>query len=60
VLDAYEPGFGASTRNAGHIGRYLHYPFSKLEAKFGREAALAMWNEAGGANSSFLAMLEAE
>ena len=60
VLDAFEPGFGASTRNMGHIGRYLHYPFTKLEGKFGHEMAFAMWHEAGGAHAAFLAMLEAE
>lgn len=60
VLDAYEPGFGASTRNAGHIGRYLHYPFTKLEKKFGSTQAAAMWREASGAHGSFLAMLETE
>jgi glycine/D-amino acid oxidase-like deaminating enzyme len=60
VLDAFEPGFGASTRNMGHIGRYLHYPFTKLEAKFGHSQALAMWHEAGGAHAAFLAMLDDE
>ncbi len=60
VLDTYDPGFGASTRNMGHIGRYLHYPFTKLAAKFGNEKARAMWAEAGGAHAAFLAMLETE
>ncbi len=39
VLDAEEVGHGASTRNAGYLGRGLAFKYSDLAAKLGRDDA---------------------
>ena len=49
LLDAGPAGFGASSRLAGYIGRFLHYSIQKLEAKVGQEKAHRMWKESGDA-----------
>ena len=49
VLEAGEPGVGASTRNAGLVGRGLLAGFGELERKIGTEAAVGMYREAEGA-----------
>src|SRR5215831_15427733 len=38
LLDAEDPGYGASSRNAGYVGRNLWHKFEPLARKFGREA----------------------
>ena len=60
VLDAQNPGTGASTRLAGYIGRFPHIPFDGLEARHGPERAEAMWREAGDAHFAVLDLIEQE
>ena len=45
VLEAEEPGFGASTRNAGFVGRTLKHNFSSLTKTEGLSRACAMYGE---------------
>src|SRR5207248_2231976 len=35
VLEAHEPGYGASSRNAGYVGRTLKHTFSEIAATQG-------------------------
>ena len=45
VLDAGTPGEGASSRNAGQIGRNFKHPYSELKATSGPEVAKAFFAE---------------
>ena len=45
LLDGEDPGFGASRRNAGYLGRTLKKSFPDLMATHGREHALAVYRE---------------
>lgn len=45
VLDSEDPGFGASRRNAGYIGRTLKKSFPELMEAKGREHALTVYRE---------------
>jgi glycine/D-amino acid oxidase-like deaminating enzyme len=45
VLEAREPGWGASSRNAGYCGRTLKHSFLGLMEKRGLAAALAIYRE---------------
>lgn len=45
VLDAAAAGSGASSRNAGMVGRYLKYSFGELMAARGLDAAKAIFGE---------------
>ncbi len=45
VLDAGLPGDGASTRNAGMIGRNFMHPYSKLKETIGIDKARGYFNE---------------
>jgi glycine/D-amino acid oxidase-like deaminating enzyme len=49
VLDAAEPGWGASGRNGGQIIPGLKHDPDELERQFGRETGGRMWQIAGGA-----------
>ena len=60
VLDAHVPGFGASTRLAGYIGRFPHIPLNRLEADHGAETARRMWRESGDAHWAVLDLIEKE
>ena len=60
VLDAQNPGAGASTRLAGYIGRFPHISFDGLESRHGPERAEAMWREAGDAHFALLDLIERE
>src|SRR5438034_10160588 len=40
VLDAREPGCGASSRNAGYVGRTLKHTFSEIMASHGLAYAI--------------------
>jgi glycine/D-amino acid oxidase-like deaminating enzyme len=60
VLDAQNPGAGASTRLAGYIGRFPHISFDGLEARHGSARAEAMWREAGDAHFAVLDLIEQE
>src|ERR687898_57969 len=45
VLDAAEPGHGASTRNAGYVGRTLKHTFGELLQSSGLSHALRVYQE---------------
>lgn len=45
VIDAADLGYGASTRNAGYVGRTLKHRFVTLERKLGLERAVAIYRE---------------
>lgn len=45
VLDSEKPGFGASRRNAGYLGRTLKKSFPELMAAHGREHAVGVYRE---------------
>ena len=49
VLDAAEPGWGASGRNGGQIIPGLKHDPDELERRFGDETGRRMWEIAGGA-----------
>jgi len=49
VLDAAEPGWGASGRNGGQIIPGLKHDPDELEHQFGHETGGRMWEIAGGA-----------
>ena len=46
VIDAGQPGQGASTRNGGMVGAHPRLPWEKLSAAFGSDAADALFAEA--------------
>jgi glycine/D-amino acid oxidase-like deaminating enzyme len=45
VIDAGIPGEGASSRNAGMIGRNFKHSYSELKARFGRDVAQGFFHE---------------
>lgn len=45
VFEAGEPGIGASSRNAGYVGRTFKYTFGELIEKHGLEYAKALYKE---------------
>ncbi len=45
VFDAGEPGIGASSRNAGYVGRTFKYSFGELIEKHGVDYAKALYGE---------------
>jgi len=45
VLDAREPGYGASSRNAGYVGRTLKHTFSEIMASHGLDCAIRIYRE---------------
>jgi len=49
VLDREDPGFGASRRNAGYLGRVLKHPVDKLMKKHGAAEGIAYYRELGEA-----------
>jgi len=60
VLEREDPGFGASRRNAGYLGRGLKKAFPKLREKYGGAYARAAYAEAGEAFRSTLEFIEKE
>ncbi|HEX4568931.1 MAG TPA: FAD-dependent oxidoreductase, partial [Dongiaceae bacterium] len=60
VLEREDPGFGASRRNAGFLGRGLKKAFPKLREKYGAGYARAAYAEAGEAFRSTLEFIEKE
>lgn len=60
VLDAEAPGHGASTRNAGYVGRTLYAKFRKLEKRYGTAKAAALAREGIAANEFVAALIERE
>ena len=45
VLDASVPGFGASSRNAGYVGKTLKHGFGSLLETLGRSSAIQIYDE---------------
>lgn len=45
VFEAQEPGYGASTRNAGYVGRTLKHGFGELVESHGRPFATQIYGE---------------
>jgi glycine/D-amino acid oxidase-like deaminating enzyme len=60
VLDAEEVGHGASTRNAGYLGRGLAFKYSDLAAKLGREDAAQLASVAVAAHDYTAALIRTE
>ena len=60
VLDTEAAGHGASTRNAGYVGRTLWSKYSSLEAQLGPARAVALCNEAVAAHNHVVNLIEKE
>ena len=60
VLEAGALGQGASTRNAGFVGRTLKHPFSKLIETVGLEQAVRTYREMQAAFDSVASMIKEE
>ncbi len=60
LLDSEDPGFGASRRNAGYLGRTLKKSFPDLMATHGREHALAVYRELDAALQTVRAVIAEE
>lgn len=60
VLEAGPLGYGASTRNAGYVGRTLYAKFPKLLAKYGPAKAAALSSEGPAANDFVANLIETE
>ncbi|MBT7646037.1 MAG: FAD-binding oxidoreductase [Rhodospirillaceae bacterium] len=60
VLDSEEVGYGASTRNAGYLGRGLAFKYSDLVSKLGREDATKLATVAVAAHDYTAALIRDE
>lgn len=60
VFEADAPGYGASTRNAGYVGRTLYSKFFKLEKTFGTAKATALAREGKTAHDYLVDLIERE
>jgi glycine/D-amino acid oxidase-like deaminating enzyme len=60
VCDKERPGFGASRRNAGFLGRTLKWPYVDLKAAKGEACAAAIYRDLSMAYESPLAFIEEE
>jgi glycine/D-amino acid oxidase-like deaminating enzyme len=60
VFDKERPGFGASRRNAGFLGRVLKKAYIDLKAEKGVDRALAIYRDLAMAYESTLAFIEEE
>jgi glycine/D-amino acid oxidase-like deaminating enzyme len=60
VLDRGPPGFGASSRNAGFVGRTFKHSFASLVERAGLAHALAIYRELQAAFDFLLRMIENE
>ena len=60
VFDREDPGFGASRRNAGYLGRTLKKSFPDLMEAVGRETALAVYRELDAALQTTRALITDE
>lgn len=60
VLEAGAVGQGASSRNAGYVGRTLHYKFPELARRVGLEPAKALYGEALAALEFVFELVERE
>jgi glycine/D-amino acid oxidase-like deaminating enzyme len=60
VFDKDRPGYGASRRNAGFLGRTLKKSYIELKAKAGRERATAVYRDLDDAYQTTLNFIAAE
>ena len=60
LLDAEDPGFGASSRNAGYVGRTLWHKFEPLVQKFGPELGRELASQAVAAHNYTVNLIEQE
>lgn len=60
VLDADEPGRGASSRNHGMIGRTFRHPFKDLKETIGLDGAIGYYRELQEAYETAVARIEGE
>ncbi|MSO91951.1 MAG: FAD-binding oxidoreductase [Rhodospirillales bacterium] len=60
VLEAERPGEGASSRNGGIASGNLKYGVGAMIERFGRDGALALYNEGKQARESLKAFIETE
>ena len=60
VLDAEAAGHGASTRNAGYLGRQLWQKYGDMVPKLGRERAARVCRAAIGAHDYAASLIETE
>jgi glycine/D-amino acid oxidase-like deaminating enzyme len=60
VFDSADPGYGASRRNAGFLGRVLKKPLSALIASKGLDRALAVYRELDAAYRTTMAFIQDE
>ena len=60
VLEAEEAGYGASTRNAGYVGRTLWSKYGALVAKLGAARATALCNEAVASHHYVVELIKGE
>jgi glycine/D-amino acid oxidase-like deaminating enzyme len=60
VFDSEDPGFGASRRNAGYLGRTLKKSFPELMKTLGQESAVAVYRELDAALQTTLALITDE
>lgn len=60
LLDAEDPGYGASSRNAGYVGRTLWYKFQPLIRKYGTDLAKQLAGQAVEAHNYTVKLIEKE
>jgi len=60
VFESEDPGFGASRRNAGYLGRVLKKSFLKLQKTKGTPHALAVYKELDAAYQTTIGFIESE
>ena len=60
VIEARDPGFGASTRNAGFVGKTLKHSFREVMTKEGLARAIAVHGEARAAFDHVIELIEKE
>jgi glycine/D-amino acid oxidase-like deaminating enzyme len=60
VLEAGDPGSGASSRNAGFLGRVLKHEFGELLDRVGRDRAIAVYSEMQAAFDAVTGVVAAE
>jgi glycine/D-amino acid oxidase-like deaminating enzyme len=60
VLEKSEAGFGASTRNAGFVGRTFKHSFPELAATKGTDHAIAVFRELQAAFDYVVTLIETE
>ena len=60
LLDAEDPGYGASSRNAGYVGRTLWYKFQPLMRKYGMDLAKQLAGQAVEAHNYTVKLIEKE